>query len=87
MFGWGGGRSNDSAWFQNCRRLVVRYERFAENFLVMYTCLTSKGEPHPAHQVEVDLLLHSSSLSAANPLARVRPSRTLTMMSMVACQT
>ena len=32
----GGGRSSGLfAWFQNFRRLVVRYERYAENFLAM----------------------------------------------------
>jgi hypothetical protein len=31
----GGGRSSDFAWFQNFQRIVVRYERFAENFLGM----------------------------------------------------
>lgn len=47
-------------WFQNFRRLVVRYERFAENSLGMLhlACrlVLLRGEPHPGHQVEVDLL-------------------------------
>jgi len=32
------------AWLQNFRRLVVRYERFAENFLGMLT-LAYWGDP------------------------------------------